>query len=217
MNRNEYMSRTISLVAIIIAIVGLSIGFAAISNTLNINSNAEVNPNEGDFEIKFSDDNGKIDSQIEVVPVVSSSEVSADVAVIDNTGPNPMIKGLKAYFTRPGQSATYSFYANNTGLYMAYLKSILYTDVDGNATKKCTPLENTTPGLVAEACKSIDVLVTINGVTYDGTYTGINNHKLPSKNNEPIIVKIVYKDGGILADGKFIVSFGDIILTYSSN
>ena len=44
----------ITIAALIIAIVGLSIGFAAFSNTLTISSSATVNPCDENFIVQFS-------------------------------------------------------------------------------------------------------------------------------------------------------------------
>lgn len=50
MERNRSV-KALSIVALVIAIVGMSLGFAAFSATLNISSSANVTPNEDDFKV----------------------------------------------------------------------------------------------------------------------------------------------------------------------
>ena len=44
----------LTIAVLIVAIVGLSIGFAAFSNTLTISSSASVNPSDENFIVQFS-------------------------------------------------------------------------------------------------------------------------------------------------------------------
>lgn len=44
--------RMLSIVALVLAITGMSLGFAAFSSTLTISSSATVTPNSDDFKIK---------------------------------------------------------------------------------------------------------------------------------------------------------------------
>ena len=50
-------AKIIAIVALCVAVVGLSIGFAAFSNNLTIKSNATVTPNQNDFDVNFSTSN----------------------------------------------------------------------------------------------------------------------------------------------------------------
>ena len=57
MDRNRE-AKIISIVALFIAVVGVSVGFAAFSNTLTINSSAEVKPDSSKFAVNFSSTSG---------------------------------------------------------------------------------------------------------------------------------------------------------------
>ena len=50
MERNR-QTKVIAIVALCVAVVGLTLGFAAFSNTLTISSSATVTPNESDFKL----------------------------------------------------------------------------------------------------------------------------------------------------------------------
>ena len=47
-------TKAIAIVALLIGVVGLSVGFAAMSSTLTIESSADVAPSENDFTVQFS-------------------------------------------------------------------------------------------------------------------------------------------------------------------
>ena len=47
-------AQMLTIVALVIVIVTLGVGFAAFSSTLNISSSTNVNPNSSDFKIAFS-------------------------------------------------------------------------------------------------------------------------------------------------------------------
>ncbi len=53
----------------------------------------------------------------------TNNATGEDATISDTT-----ISGLKANFTVPKQSVTYTFYAHNVGLYIAYLRSINFND-----------------------------------------------------------------------------------------
>jgi hypothetical protein len=208
-----------------VGIVGLSIGFAAFSNVLRINSSAKVSPDENTFNVDFS----TVDSEVKdgtVIPTMSASTLtdyepavpmSATNAKIDNTG-DPTISNLNATFNAPGQKAVYSFYAYNSGELDAYLKSIVYANANGQTSNKvCTAGQGTTDALVQKACDGIVVKVKVgNEAETTSGLASITNHQLLKSASEPVTVTIEYLENSAVADGDFTVSFGDISLNYSS-
>lgn len=209
-------TKVIAILALLIAVAGLSVGFAAFSSKLTISSSANVKPNQEDFDVNFSTVNTS-ETEGTVSGVVSHETiVTANDATISNTG-DPTITGLKANFTAPGQSVTYSFYAHNAGEYPAYLKSVVYENVtDETSAKVCTAAEGTDPAKVTEACKAISVTVTVGSTQFTGSQASITSHSLAIDAYEPVVVKIEYATDGERADGDFSVAFGDIALNYSS-
>ena len=210
----ERSTKIIAIAALCVAVVGLSIGFAAFSNNLTINSNAKVSPNASDFDVNFSSSNtSELDG---VVSGVGTNSATAEAATIDNSD-SPAITGLKANFTEPGQKVTYSFYAHNAGKYAAYLNNVTYAKVSGKtATKVCTAGDGTDATMVEEACKGISVSVKVGNDTYTGSMDSITNHLLDLDDYEEVVVTIEYASGASRTDGDFEVAFGDITLTYDS-
>ena len=210
----ERSTKIIAIVALCVAIVGLSIGFATFSNNLTINSNAKVTPNSSDFDVNFSTSNtSELDG---IVNGVGTNSATAENATIDNSD-SPTITGLKANFTEPGQKVTYSFYAHNAGKYVAYLNAVTYANVDGKtATKECTAGVGTDATKVEAACNGISVSVKVGSDTYTGSMESITNHSLDLDGYEEVVVTIEYASDAARADGDFEVAFGNIILTYDS-
>ena len=215
MEKNK-STKIISIIALIVAVIGLSLGFAAFSRVLTIQSSATVNPSSSDFVVKFStSDSEQKDGQV----TGSGNGATAEAATISGT----QITGLKAKFTKPGQSVTYSFYARNESDYNAYLKSINIANAgSGSTTISCSAISDASPTLVQAACKGIHVTVTVGegsgkqGIATDNSNDSIDGHLLAKKTgSEPVVVKIEY-NGTDVADGDFNVTIGDITLNYST-
>lgn len=212
-NRN---AQIIAILALVVGVVGLSVGFAAFSNTLKIKPSADVTPDKSSFNVDFSSSDTDVVAD-EITPVATPNSLVTSNATIDNTN-EPTISNLKATFTEPGQKVVYSFYAFNKGQLDAYLKSIVYGNVTGQTTNKvCTALEGTTDALVQKACNGISVKVKVGSeAETSGSAASITNHSLLKSTSEPVVVTIEYQADADRADGDFTVSFGDITLNYSS-
>ena len=211
-------SKVIAIVALVVAIAGLSLGFAAFSNTLIISSNANVTPTSDTFKVLFSSSETSLETGKIQGKTTATSGVTVGEATIVNTGTNPTISGLTAGFAVPGESVTYEFFVHNAGEYEAFLKSINYANVTGQSNPKvCTAVDptNTTASLVSKACEDISLTVKVGNVTAEGTETGLSQ-SLAKNGFVPVTVTIRYDDNGNRADGDFNVAFGDVSLTYST-
>ena len=212
-NRN---AQVIAIVALVVAVLGLSVGFASFSNVLNIQASANVKPDSSTLNVDFS---SSIDSVnvAEITPTATPNSIVTTNATIDNSA-DPTISNLSATFTEPGQSVVYKFYAYNAGELNAYLKSIVYANVaSSNATKVCTAKEGTTDALVQKACENILVKVKVGNELETATgKASITGHSLAKKTGEMITVTLEYAAGAERTDGDFSVAFGNITLNYSS-
>ncbi len=216
MRRNRNNRKIIVAAILVAAVVGLSLGFAVFSNTLAIKSSATVNTDSSTFNVKFSINNTGVTGGS--VTGSTTGGASADNATISDT----QITGLKAKFTKPGQTVTYTFYARNNGQFTAYLNSITYANATGGSSPiKCTAGSNTTASYVASACNGINVTVTAGEGSTIATATNKSNsdidaHALAKSTGEKVVVKIEYASGSAVADGDFTVAIGDITLNYGS-
>ena len=207
-------TKVIAIVALCVAVFGLSVGFAAFSNDLTIKSEATVKPNASDFDVNFSSsDTSETDG---TVTATSTAGATAEPATI-STATAPTISGIKVGFTEPGQSAKYSFFAHNAGKYNAFLNNVTFKNVnDANANIVCVAAEGTNANMVASACQGISIKVKVGTTTFVEPTPTITSHELPIDQYEPVEVTIEYASGAARADGDFQVNIGDIVLTYGS-
>ena len=208
-------TKVIAIVALCVAVFGLSVGFAAFSNDLTITSEATVKPNASDFDVNFSSSNtSETDGDVTATP--SNESVTAEPATISNATA-PTISGIEVQFTEPGQSATYSFFAHNAGKYKAFLNNVSFKKATDAATNiACVAAEGTNAAMVASACDGISIKVKVGTTTFEGSTPTITSHELTIDQYEPVEVTIEYASGAARADGDFQVNIGDIVLTYGS-
>lgn len=202
-------NKLLMIIAFVMGIASLSVGFAAFSTTLNISSSASVSPDSDTFSIKFSSSANSLLTGA-VKPISTSSDLQDVVyGVIDNSG-NPTLKNMSVTFTRPGQHLQYIVYVRNEGEYNAYLNGVYYL-----GDKVCVPDEETSASLVQKACDSIKVTVTIDGREYKET-TALTGQVLNVNKSKTVFINLVYEAGGAYSDGPFSVTFPNISLVYSS-
>lgn len=208
--------QVIAILALVVGIVSLSIGFASFASVLNIQASATVKPDSSTMNVDFSSSSTAVEVN-EITPTATPVSLETTTATIDNSS-DPTIKNLSATFTEPGQKVVYEFYAFNAGELSAYLKSIVYGNVTGKSTNKvCTAAEGTTDALVQKACEKIAIKVKVgNELETSSGIASITNHALAKGSSEKVIVTLEYEANADRADGDFNVSFGDITLNYSS-
>ena len=200
--------KLLMIIALVVGIASLSVGFAAFSTTLNISSSASVNPNSDNFKVKFSTNQNSLVVSA-VTPSSNSNGLTASNGSINNTT-NPTLTNLSTTFTSPGQYVEYTVYARNEGEYTAYLNSVNFI-----GDKTCEPVGETTASLVASACNSINTVVYVGTTEYRET-TPISNHSLAKNTSEQIKIRLEYASNGTSVDGDFRINFNDIMLVYST-
>ena len=208
--------------ALLISVIGLTIGFATYTNTLTIQSSADVKGDPSKFNVKLSTvSTGYTPGTVAGVtnPTGVTGFTAANATIVssgDSAG--RLISGLKATFTDVGQKVTYKLYAYNGGSFVAYLNSI--SGITGGKT--CTAISGTTQSLVDQACNGISVKVTIGGtngtggITYSADNTSISSHSLAKNTGEEVFITIEYASNSQVADGDFTVSFDPIVILYGS-
>lgn len=124
----ERQVKILSIVALVIAIAGMTLGFAAFSTTLNISSSATVTPSSDDFKITiygikdssfydtFADNNyAYTDSDISDSYGTALMEgATGTIASIDNV--SHTISNINASFSNEG-NIQYAFIIKNEGMY----------------------------------------------------------------------------------------------------
>ena len=111
MERNRKI-KTLSLVALIVAVLGLGVAFAALSSQLTINGSAKAQA--GSWNIHFAK---TLD-----MPTQTTGNASFTEPTLSDTS----ILGFKATVTKPGDSVTYYFDIVNSGTVDALIEDYVF-------------------------------------------------------------------------------------------
>lgn len=208
MEKSRKSKRAILLILLLV-VIALSIGFAAFNSQLVIKSSATVTGDESSFNVVFSTSKT---ASVGGTPTMDGNATDANEFTTGNT----TVEGLKAAFTNPGQTATWTMYAYNAGEHDAYLNNIGIGNITGKAKS------TTSQDKVDAAVEGMSIKVTIGESNYAKEYlvTSDNNtigsHKLAKGEGEKVTITLEYASGSAKADGDFDVEIGDIELLYES-
>lgn len=218
-NNNRY-SKYLAIIALVISVIGVSLGFAAYTNTVTIKARADV------VRSGVDDWHGAEITPGPVTPKKCTDETyesctTAPTGEADNaTTTENGIQGIDVHFTEPGQYYLYEFNVNNNSPYASYLNSVSGIGTDPTFNKTCTPaavgsVEAASAGVTATVCEHIHISVMPGSDEYIEDDTNINDHVVAANSNEKVQVRVFY-DAGYPSDGGIEVQFGDITLTYNS-
>jgi len=219
----ERSTKIIAVIALVVAVVGLSIGFAAYTRSLNITDiQGTVTPGDMDLDVLFDNDQNN-ENTVSVVKGIGSAAVADETgATITNSvldsGSNPTISGFRANFSKKGESVTYTFYVYNNSPYNAYLESVTFTGATPHKT--CEALDETDENdeVVANACKDITLSLKVGTDTIlstgEATY---KSHTIGAGQWQQVTVEIVYNGAEYpLPAGDMKVTFDGIRLGYTT-
>ena len=123
----ERGAKVIAVVALLIAVVGLTIGYAAYASTLTINGSANVDP--ASWDVHFAYKTG------------DSLTATKTGSAVENTAPTlatTTISGFDVTLKAPGDSVTYDFSVKNAGTLDAKLTTFTL------GTLTCAPNDGST-------------------------------------------------------------------------
>ena len=183
----EKNEKILVVLSLVVAIVTLTVGFAAFSNTLTISSSANVKPDQKDFKLVaygVESWDGVSSSDLDFPEIYTSSTksvadvsegISGEDAIISSSvtdsGSNKIkLSNLKASMKNPGDQVMYAFMIKNEGKYDAYLMASeleKYENINEQTVCQAIVEEGKTPptnAYVDAACKEF----TIEVVAYGG-------------------------------------------------
>lgn len=199
---------TIAIIALIVAVVGLSVGFAAFATTLTISATATMTPSSSDFAVVFST---SADASIsgDTGEVVTGGVATSGTTFAKDT---TTLTNLSATFTAPGQTATWKVYAHNKGQYEAFLNAVTL----GNIT--CAKASGSTASdtLVQQACAGLSLKVSVGGTEYTSSNAAIAGHSIVAGSGEEVLVTLTYAADAARIDGPADITIGNITLKYDS-
>ena len=222
-----------SIVALVLAICGMSLGFAAFSKVLTITASATVTPNEEDFKVVtygFKDEESFytfwpgaeieqnwLSNNISIGVPVYLDTTTGTVATITNDKNNTRISDINVTFNKNQSGFQYYFIIKNEGKYDAYINLKEFENYDLK-TGDCIAIEETAnQDAINEACKDTEIMIAV--------YTSDNND-IEGTEEEPYY-KLEVNDFIILdlqiSTGKnsvnidpYNVEFEDITINFSS-
>ncbi len=230
---NKRQTKTLTIVALALTLVALTVGFAAFSQSLTISSDATVTPNEEDFKItiygmKDAESANDFGTHLEFRDELFSTtvsyhsppaneEISGTAATIDNT--NYTISNVKAHLLGPNDFLDYFFVIRNEGKYDAYLDLTNYHSESGahmlTLSGTCKADEGTSTELLEKACPHIlNRLIITNS---DNSLVKEDNIVTIPKNDYIVLgYAIEYEDTENRVDGPFTVEFPSQQLIFST-
>ena len=209
--------KVMAIVALLVGIVGLSIGFAAFSKTLNIGTatvNTTARTNVFESAIHYDTTATPTSSALTNVTVQNVGTLTTDtwsnIAFTIDANENNASATLTATVV------------NDSSEYDAYLQTITTSD----GVIECTPATGTDATQVATACSKMKVTVTIAGQSNNATAevtsssdidtTITNAVVLPKSGNKTVTVKFDYDNDAVIHDGQFTVTLPAISFGYTS-
>lgn len=118
----ERKIKIMTVISLIVAVLGLTVAFASLSQTLTINGTANVDT--ASWDIHFENLTGP--------DITGSASTSGTPSINDTT-----ISGLNMSITKPGDSVTYYFDIVNDGTINAVLETNLRTSLFSNGYMEC--------------------------------------------------------------------------------
>ncbi len=209
MNRD---SKLIAIVALVVAVVGLGIGFAAFTTNLTISSSAKVTPSQSAFKVKF-----KANTLSCATHTGSGSAASSGTIGTDGLS----ISGISVTLTKPGDSVTCTATITAEGDYDAYLTAL----TTGKLT--CTGKSSTLGALGSSACSAIKATFTVGSATATATTASASNAatlgelvKITKAGNtfgtNTLKVKIEYLSSGTPTDEELTITVPTTTLKYET-
>lgn len=232
--KKERRSKILTIVALALTLVALTLGFAAFSTSLSISSNATVSPNESDFKItiygmkdeasanQFQETgtftNEHLSSTTSVPPTPASEAMSSTTALIDNS--THTISNISVTLVEPATEQPYYFIIKNEGEYDAYLDLSDYEIEESSYILinegTCIAGPETTEELMNAACPYVVNIIVVEDSSNTPARTGEKIIEIPKGDYIRLGFGIGYMETENRVDGPFTVSFQDIKLDFST-
>ena len=221
--------KLLSIVALVIAIAGMTLGFAAFSTTINISSSATVTPNSEDFKIvaygleeeMTGDDFIQNATNLDLYSSASKANpinggtwndsypaINKGVANIISNNNSITINNIYAEMEKPYTFITYPILIKNEGKYDAN------TTVSFIGEKICTEKDGEMTSLMTSACNQIESSFLV--VSSDGTELNLEDNFIIPANDYIFMGLDIYYGSSELADGAFDITFPNIKLDFTT-
>ena len=229
--------RLLAVVALVVAVAGLSLGFASFSTSLKIDTAANVATGTTNWNVGFSTDGLAIED-VTTARTVAANE-TGNAGVIDVTKYTIAQNTNATLETTTGSSVSYNLSILNKGSLTAYLDSVnfdnvaitctsaaagtahLYEGVEGAGSTRDGGNSNAISN--SDCAKMFSVTLSIAGTTYSSTPASISSSTIAAGGSAPVVLTVSYKDDAdaravaATLDGDIVVTLGSISVVYTSN
>ena len=229
--------RLLAVIALVVAVAGLSLGFASFSTSLRIDTAANVTTGTTNWNVGFSTDGTTIED-VSSARTVAANETGNE-GVIDVSKYTIAQNTNATLSTTTGSSVSYNLSILNKGTLTAYLDSVnfdnvaitctsapasattVYEGVEGAGSSKTGG--NTNAISDTDCAKMFGVSLSIGGTTYTSTPASISSSTIAAGGSAPVVLTVSYKDDAdaravaATLDGDIVVTLGSISVVYTSN
>lgn len=209
-------SKVIAIIALVIAVVGLSVGFAAFTQNLQITPTATVKADSSKFKVEFSNSTEVISGDSETVQgkFATGEEAGGNAGTATITATT--MTNATATITKDDQEITYEWYVVNDGELDAYLTKVEFNPQSIACAATGESMAEANTDLINTACKTIKVTLTVDSDDYTTTDNSMTGKKITAGDNKKVKLSIKAGEGTTLTDSDYTVTVGTITLTYSS-
>ena len=224
-----------SIIALTVAICGMSLGFAAFSKVLTITASATVTPNEEDFKVvtygfkdgdslnyflevyEFSDELLSDEAGVGYIEIGGEGDAISTTANITNNLKNTTINNINVTF-KDVSIYKYVFILKNEGKYDAYINLNNFSDyeVQIQYANECIGVQDQT--IINEACKEVQT---------EAYFDDFNFNRITGTEEEPYyklsVGEYVYLNLSIAATTKdailseeYNINFKDLTIEFST-
>lgn len=232
----DRQGRALAIAALLVAVVGLSMGFAAFSTSLTINSSANVTASKGTWNVGFSTDDGSTIASVDTATTVNAD--NSNPGVINVTKYTITQNTNATLATTSGSSVSYTLDIANLGTMDAKLDSVTWaTDpitctnatgsasqvIEGTAQAGTTKSGGNTSTISAADCATMfNASLLIDQTTYTPSSSTVTGG-ITAGSHVPAVLTISY--AGTPAadavaetlDGDIVVNVGAITVVYTSD
>ena len=204
-------SKIVAIVALVVAVVALSVGFATYSQTLTINSSAVIEPTN-----TFSE-NVKYRASSASCTTNGSATVNTTNMSLTDTAWSGVVSTLKA----PGDYVECTATVENLSTYLAYLKEI-NTASAITCTANAAGTNTNAATNAATVCSGVTLDITAGSDTAQATSSAAASNTSTSSTitagtgTQTVTFKVTYASGTATADGDITISVPQINLRYAT-
>ena len=224
--------KILTVVALVIAIASMSLGFAAFSSVLNISSSATVNPNSSDFKVRIYgfetwedllpfaeniDEYGMVseqylsETQSFGLILYEDDGMSAEMSYIDNS--TLSISNINVSFSKPSENAiSYYYVIKNEGKYTAYFDLENFLSLNSDGYGSCQILGDDYSDETATACSYL-----IPSYSFlDHHFHKIENNSVAIESGDLVFMQLSWNYTGPYVDSPLLFEASNIKMAFTT-